>query len=121
LAEKYTPKTTSRKLNAIKTFFKFLTENNYLTQNPAQNVAHPKTQMTLPKFLSKIEYRALRDTVRGDKRVAAIVELILQTGLRISEVANLKLKDISDNQIKVEAYATQPERTVPLNKRPKKQ
>lgn len=119
LAEKYTPKTTSRKLNAIKTFFKFLTENNYLTQNPAQNVAHPKTQMTLPKFLSKIEYRALRDTVRGDKRVAAIVELILQTGLRISEVANLKLKDISDNQIKVEAYATQPERTVPLNKRAK--
>lgn len=119
LADKYTTKTVSRKLNAIKTFFKFLVEQGYISTNPAQEVAHPKMEPSKPKFLSKLEYRALRDTVRDDIRTAAIVELILQTGLRISEVANLKLANVKDNEIKVEAYASQPERTIPLNKRAK--
>jgi site-specific recombinase XerD len=63
-----------------------------------------------------LEYRALRDVVRDDIRIAAIVELILQTGMRISEVANLKMEKINDGQIVVEPYATQPQRTIPLNK-----
>jgi site-specific recombinase XerD len=45
-----------------------------------------------------------------------MVELILQTGMRISEVANLKNGNIKENSITIEAYATQPERTIPLNK-----
>lgn len=119
LSEKYTTKSVSRKLNAIKTFFKFAVEQKHISSNPAQDVAHPKTEPAKPKFLSKLEYRALRDTVRSDLRTAAIVELILQTGLRISEVANLKLANISDEEIKIEAYASQPERVIPLNKRAK--
>ena len=119
LVEKYTPKSVSRKLNAIKTFFKFAVEQKHISSNPAQDVAHPKTEPAKPKFLSKLEYRALRDTVRSDLRTAAIVELILQTGLRISEVANLKLANVGDKEIKIEAYASQPERIVPLNKRAK--
>jgi len=73
----------------------------------------------MPKFLTPMQYRALRDVVRGDVRITAIVELILQTGLRISEVASLKIEGIKDSEIKIEAYATQPERTVPLNSRAK--
>lgn len=116
LAEKYTPKSVSRKLNAVKTFFRWLIAENILTSDPSASVAHPKIESSLPKFLSQLEYRALRDVVRGDMRIAAIVELILQTGMRISEVANLKLENVKENQAKIEAYATQPERTVPLNK-----
>lgn len=116
LADKYTPKSVSRKLNAVKTFFRWLVAENVLTNDPSQSVAHPKIENVLPKFLSQLEYRALRDVVRGDTRIAAIIELILQTGLRISEVANLKTADVKDGAVKVEAYATQPERTVPLNK-----
>jgi site-specific recombinase XerD len=66
-----------------------------------------------------MEYRALRDVVRDDTRIAAIVELILQTGVRISEVANLKLPNITKTEAKIESYATQPERTIPINKRAK--
>lgn len=113
--EKYTPKSVSRKLNAIKTFFRWLLSESHLAHNPAENVSHPKIDVAMPKFLSSLEYRALRDVVRGDIRISAIVELFLQTGLRISEVANLKIANISDNDILVEAYATQPQRTVPLN------
>lgn len=94
-------------------------EQKFISANPAQEVAHPKTEQSKPKFLSALEYRALRDIVRNDPRTAAIVELILQTGLRISEVANLKIANIKDKEIKIEAYATQPERTVPLNNRAK--
>jgi site-specific recombinase XerD len=117
LEEKYTPKSVSRKLNAIKTFFRFLIDKNEITQDPSEKVAHPKVDLTMPKFLSPLEYRALRDTARNDTRIASIIELILQTGMRISEVANLKLENIKDDKVKIEAYATQPERTVPLNKR----
>ncbi len=116
LAEKYTPKSVSRKLNAVKTFFRWMISGGILTTDPSQNVAHPKIEPGAPKFLSQIEYRALRDVVRGDARIAAIVELILQTGARISEVANLKLENVKDTEVKIEAYATQPERRVPLNK-----
>ncbi|OGM54998.1 hypothetical protein A3F62_02145 [Candidatus Woesebacteria bacterium RIFCSPHIGHO2_12_FULL_44_11] len=115
LTKKYTPKSVSRKLNAIKTFFRWLIAEKKVAQNPAKDVGHPKIALQLPKFLSQIEYRALRDVVRTDTRIATIVELILQTGMRISEVASLKLENIKDNKLIIEAYATQPQRTVASN------
>lgn len=115
-AQKYTPKTVSRKLNAIKTFFRWLKSQKQVITNPAKDVSHPKIETSLPKFLSQLEYRALRDVVRDDTRVATIIELILQTGLRISEVASLKLTNIKDEQLVIEPHATQPQRTIPSNK-----
>ncbi len=116
LAQKYTPKSASRKLNAVKTFFRWLVSEKLVATDSSVDVAHPKIEPSVPKFLSPIEYRALRDVVRGDDRIAAIVEIILQAGLRISEVAGLKLANISKGKVKIEAYATQPERTIPFNK-----
>ena len=116
LAEKYTPKSVSRKLNAVKTFFRWLISENVVTTDPSSSVAHPKIENSLPKFLTQMEYRALRDVTRADVRIAAIVELILQTGLRISEVASVKTADIKNGAMKIDAFATQPERTIPLNK-----
>jgi site-specific recombinase XerD len=116
LADKYTPKSVSRKLNAVKTFFRWMIDQNLITNDPSSSVAHPKIENTLPKFLTPLEYRALRDVTRSDARIAAIVELILQTGLRISEVAGLKTANLKDGEMLIESYATQPQRTVPLNK-----
>lgn len=119
LAQKYTPKSVSRKLNAIKTFFRWLNAEKLASTDPSSSVAHPKIETSAPKFLSQMEYRALRDMVRNDSRIAAIVELILQTGLRISEVAMLKGSNLNGETLKIESYATQPERTIPLNSRAK--
>lgn len=116
LADKYTAKSVSRKLNAVKTFFRWMIAENITTSDPSASVAHPKIESALPKFLSQLEYRALRDVVRSDTRIAAIIELILQTGLRISEVAGLKTANIKEEALKIESYATQPERSIPLNK-----
>lgn len=116
LSQKYTAKSVSRKLNAVKTFFRYLITEKILSSNPSEDVAHPKITAAMPKFLSPMEYRALRDVVRDDLRIAAVIELILQTGLRISEVANLKQESLKDIEVKIESYATQPERSIPLNK-----
>ncbi len=115
LANKYTPKSVSRKLNAVKTFFRFLTDNKISPKDPSSSVSHPKIESTMPKFLSAIEYRALRDVVRNDARIAAIIELILEAGLRISEVAGLKRENCKNHILKIEAYATQEAREIPLN------
>lgn len=116
LSQKFTPKTVSRKLNAVKTFFRWMVENGIVTTDLSKSVSHPKVESSLPKFLTPLEYRALRDAVRSDARIYAMIELILQAGLRISEVANLKVTDVTESNLKIEGYATQPERTVPLNK-----
>jgi site-specific recombinase XerD len=115
LSKKYTPKSVSRKLNAVKTFFRYLVSEKKLMSNPSEDVSHPKIESSAPKFLSPLEYRALRDVVRDDLRILTVVELILQTGMRISEVSNLKISDIKEKEIKIRPYATQPERIIPLN------
>ncbi len=115
LTQNYTPKTVSRKLNAIKTFYRWLIDEKFITRDPSKDVEHPKIESSVPKFLSQLEYRALRDVVRSDPRIAAIIELILQTGMRISEVANLKRYNIKEDQLAIEAHATQPGRKVELN------
>lgn len=118
LSEKgYTTKSISRKINSIKAFFSYLLANNSISENPAIGVSHPKYDIKPPRILNKIEYRALRDACREDVRMAAIVELLLQTGMRISELANLKINDLdmATNQITIRAYESHPERVIPLN------
>lgn len=115
LMQKYTAKSASRKLNAIKTFFRWLKDEGHITKDASITVSHPKIESSTPKFLSQLEYRALRDVVRQDTRIASIIELILQTGMRISEVANLKMANVKKDKIVIESYATQPERDIDLN------
>ncbi len=91
----YTAKSISRKTNSTKTFFKFLKEElQVIKKNPADLVSHPKLTPKAPRILSKIEYKALRDAVKKDIRTYAIVEILLQTGIRISELAEIRLSDI---------------------------
>ncbi len=116
-ATNYTTKSISRKINSIKSFFSYVIANGAISENPATNVTHPKYDIKPPRILNKIEYRALRDACREDPRMAAIVELLLQTGMRISELANLKIADLdfTGNQITIRAYESHPERVIPLN------
>lgn len=120
--EGYTPKSVSRKTNSTKTFFRFLKISDIVTDDPAALLEHPKFEMKPPRILSKMEYRALRDAARSDVRLSAIIELLLQTGIRIGELAKLKTSDakFGENgrigELHVPAGESYPERTVPLNK-----
>ena len=111
----YTAKSISRKLNSIKNFFSFLKTEAVIETDPSTEVKHPKYENDLPKILKPIEYRSLRDAARNDTRATAIIELMLQAGLRIKEIENLKLENVKDNEIVVENYESHPTRIVPLN------
>lgn len=116
-SQNYTKKSISRKINSTKTFFRFLVTQEYITDNPAALVSHPKIELKPPRILSQMEYRALRDAVRNDPRMRAIVELLLQTGIRIGELRRLTVDDINDKngEIRIDAYGKHKERRIPIN------
>ena len=116
IAQKYTLKSVSRKLNSIKTFFKFLKSEGLVPLDPSVQVTHPKYESKAPRILSRLEYRALRDACRDDIRMAAIVELLLQTGIRIGELARLEIDNVNENELSIKPYESQPQRIIPLNK-----
>jgi len=114
--DNYTAKSISRKLNSIKSLFGFLLDEGVIERDPSRTVKHPKIVNDAPRLLQPLEYRALRDGCRHDKRTLAVVELMLQAGLRISEVANLQIDDVKDEYLVIRAYESHPERKVPLNR-----
>ncbi len=117
LSEKgYTPKSLSRKLNSTRTFYRFLKVNEYITDDPSLLVSHPQYELAAPRILKPTEYRALRDAARNDARMYAIIEMLLQTGIRIGELADLRTADILDDTLKIRPHEKHEERVVPINK-----
>ncbi len=112
----YTPKSVSRKLNSTRTFYRFLKVNEYVTDDPSLLVSHPRYELAPPRILKPTEYRALRDAARNDPRMYAIIELLLQTGIRIGELAGLRLSDIEEDYLKIRPFEKHAERLVPLNR-----
>lgn len=112
-------KTVSRKLNSIRTFYKFLEEKKYIKQNPTSKITHPKFRIKKQRFLSKQEYLALREISRENPKIYMIIEFLLQTGVRIGELSRIKVKDVTlvrdGGYIYVEKFASNPERKVPVN------
>lgn len=116
ITDNYTKKSASRKLNSIRTFFRFIKNEGVIEQNPSLDVAHPKYTQTPPRIFSKLEYRALRDLAKEDDRTYALVEILLQTGVKIGELANLRQNDVTADGLHIAKYGKTPERDVPLNK-----
>jgi integrase/recombinase XerC len=88
----------ARKLAALKSFFKFLTKNNYLTINPTLTTRTPKVEKRLPEFLS-IEHMENLMEMPDQKsyegiRDRAILELFYAAGIRRAELIDLQLPDL---------------------------
>lgn len=117
----FSPKTLSRKLNSFRTFFKFLHQNGKINENIASSISHPKVASKPPRILTQPEYLALREVSRSNIRVFTMVELMLQTGIRIGELSRLKVADVEldpqGGNIVVREFSTTPTRSVPLNNR----
>jgi site-specific recombinase XerD len=91
----YRPSSRNRKTHAIKSFFQFLKRQKYIATNPAEELIPPTPSRDEPRFLTAAEYKELLRAVSHHPRDAAIIELFLQTGMRLSELARLTLSDIS--------------------------
>ena len=87
------PSSRNRKVYAIKTFFGFLTQSGYLRTDPSKPLIPPTVPRKERRFLREDEYQALLAQVHL-VRDRAILEVFLQTGLRLSELARLSLDDL---------------------------
>ena len=91
--KKYTPFTVTREIASIKGFFKWASISEIITQNPSLSIEQPKLPKRLPKVLSVSEINELLN----DKMTViekAIFELLYASGLRVSELSNIKLNNI---------------------------
>jgi site-specific recombinase XerD len=92
--------TRVRKLAAIRKFFAFLEENQIIAGNPANTVRGARREEKEPGILYKEQYKALLYEASDHPRDYAIIMTFLQTGIRLSELANLTLDDLDfDNRV----------------------
>lgn len=90
----YRASTRERKTYAIKSFFKFLHRHGLISTNVAGRLIPPPRKRDEPRFLSEEEYQQLLRACSHNPRDKAIIELLLQTGINLSELARLTLYDI---------------------------
>ena len=93
-----TKATVSRKLAALKSFFKYLLEEGLVSENPLQLVSSPRYRRPLPEYLSIHEVLQLLESPSGegvlDHRNRALLELLYATGIRAGELVRIDMEDI---------------------------
>jgi integrase/recombinase XerD len=100
---RYAVATTARKVASAKSFFKFLVDSGKMKLNPAQNLPSPHVSRRALKFVSSSEYQKLlaeaaKLSTPEAKRDMVMLELLYATGLRISELVSLNVKDLDLKQ-----------------------
>lgn len=104
---KFARSTISRILSALRHFYDFLEEKRIVEANVFKLIKNPKKEKKLPNFLQSNELEMIFESIELDTplgvRNRLIVELLYATGMRVSELCNLKIQDINfdDCEIKV--------------------
>src|SRR5580658_9292210 len=113
-------KSLHRNICAQRRFFRFLIKEKIIKNNPVSDIHLPKVEKTLPRFAKVSEIEVLlkspsKNSLRG-MRDAAIIAMFYATGLRVSELINLKLSDIEYSRGFLKTLGKgKKERVVPLN------
>lgn len=118
LSKNISSKSLSRHISTLKTFYKYLLIDGFVKENPAGHLKTPKKVKSLPKILSEEEVTRLLDIELKDDysyRNKAMLELMYSSGLRVSELINLKVNDIdlSMNLVRVFGKGSK-ERVIPV-------
>jgi integrase/recombinase XerC len=99
LSNNISARSVNRKITTLKTYFRFLLQENMIKQSPMQKIISPKTSKKLPVFVEEIKMDELLNEIDfGEgflaQRDRLILELFYFTGIRLSELINLRNKDI---------------------------
>ena len=111
--------TVSRRLSSVRSFFKYLHREGYITANPAKLVSNPKIPKMLPRYLSVDDVFSLIERPEGigfiTVRDRAILELLYSSGLRVSELSGLNVDDLNirESLVKIRGKGKK-ERIVPV-------
>jgi len=94
------PRSVTRKISTLKTYFKFLIREGMLIENPMVKLVAPKSKKSLPVFIEEDQIASLLNEVQFEKgfigqRNKLIIELFYVTGVRLSELINIKISDVN--------------------------
>jgi len=98
----YSRKTISRHISTLRSFFKYLASQKKINKNPMNLISNPKQEKKLPKFLYYDQVEKLLDIPDVNDpfglRDKTILEILYSTGIRVSELINIKIQDIDFNR-----------------------
>ncbi len=119
------PYTQARRISGLKSFFNFLVFENYIKSSPAELIESPKLGRKLPEVLNVNEIELIMSKIKlGDfigYRNRAILETLYGSGLRVSELINLNVSNIFNNENLIKVIGKgRKERLVPLGNYSKK-
>ncbi len=115
----YSRRSVARKLSATRSFFSDAARRGLVPANPAEGIRQPKRPAALPKALPARGLANLLDSMDGDKPVdlrdRAILEVLYSSGLRVSELASLRLRDVGSDMLRILGKGSK-QRVVPLGR-----
>ncbi len=117
-SKSYKKSTISRRLSSIKLFFRFLINKGVASSYVFDNINNPKIEKLEPQYLSVEEVSEFLsvvsdDTIKG-KRDKAILNLLYASGMKVSEIINLKVDDFNFDYGFIRCVAASRERIIPL-------
>ncbi len=114
-------RSVNRKISTLRSYFKFLVRMDYLSTNPMLKIIPPKSVKKIPVFVDQDSMLALLNEVSFEKgfigeRDKLIIELFYVTGVRLSELINIKISDINFDGCSVKVLGKRnKERIIPLS------
>jgi integrase/recombinase XerC len=115
------PRSVNRKISTLKTYFKFLIREGELIENPMMKIVAPKSKKRLPVFIEEDQIASLLNEVQFEtgfigQRNKLIIELFYVTGIRLSELINIKISDVDFNNQSIKVLGKRnKERIIPLS------
>ena len=109
----------NRKISSIKSFYIFLVKRNFVKNSPLNDLVTPKQEKYLPESMSEAEVDKLLNSPdvsnKIENRDKAMIEMLYATGMRISELVNLKMTDVDMKRCVVKVFGKgSKERLVPF-------
>lgn len=105
MKKKYKSKTIARHVSSLKSFYKYLFRQEIIKENPMILISIPKVEKTLPKYLNVNNLETLLNIPNQNEplglRNALIMEMLYSTGVRVSELVNIKITDIDFNNRRI--------------------
>jgi integrase/recombinase XerC len=118
-------RSVNRKKAALNTFFRFLNKQGFSSENPMNKVLSPKTSKRLPSFIEEDKMKKLLDEYFPEPgndfvltRDLLMIEMLYVTGMRLSELVNLKESDVNTYNMTIKVLGKRSkERIIPYNTR----
>jgi integrase/recombinase XerC len=115
-------RSVKRKISTLKSFYKYLLREGVINYNPVEKVLTPKADNKLPVFINKKHMDILLDDIDFGNdykgvRNKLIIEMFYNTGIRVSELINLKINDLNITELKLRVIGKRnKERIIPFTK-----